>query len=474
MAAMLAALDALGGNLVQDEGVTYEGTRVILPAQMEGNLKGAIRYLEQVRANEEQDFDFSRTFHYRPWDGAAAFQRAMQRVFGTSGIGKTTYDFFGEHPPQLVSIPVGLNEYIQAPWGTITFALLDATFELGGKRDAEYGPCFHVTINAPRKHRRRIEGFLNVVEDELKQRSIYRGKMINAAVDPGFINAYSHDAAKIVYANDVFTQLEANVWTVLKNADYYRSVGIPLKRAFLLEGPYGSGKSLAGVLTAQHALENGWTFILVRSGEDPYDALKTARIYAPSVVWVEDIDILIANRSREEITRLLDALDSVSTKGAEVVAGYTTNFPDVIDQAVLRPGRLDAVIHIGELDPDGHERLIKAVSPAGVLDANIDWAKVIVALDKYLPAFTVEAAQRAVRYAVARGDTGKLTITTEDLVTAAEGLRLQFNMAMGANEAAHAKPSFEKLFTGVVEDVNRRTALLGDQFDVVSKNGASR
>jgi SpoVK/Ycf46/Vps4 family AAA+-type ATPase len=264
----------------------------------------------------------------------------------------------------------------------------------------------------------------------------------------------------------VLTQLQANVWTVMENAEYFRSVNMPLKRAVLLEGPYGSGKSLAGLLTAQCAVENGWTFILVRSGDDPYVALKTAALYAPAVVWVEDLDVLVANKSREEITGLLDALDSVSTKGKEVIAGYTTNFPDIMDKGVLRPGRLDAVIHVGQLDAVGHEMLIKATIPSAILDPLVNYEEVVEALEGYLPAFTVEAAQRAFRYAVARSGGQPESITTTDLVNAAKGLRPQFDMASGAGEAKHGKATIDSLVTGKVEDVVRRTSLDGDPFTV--------
>ena len=464
---ILARLDELGGITVTDQTITYTGDKIVLPANFEGNLDGAIKYLEEVRDNEEQTYDFTRSYNYRPWDGAAAFSRAMQRVFGTSGIGKTIHTFFGSYPPQLRSIPVSFSTHEQVPWGQVKFSQLDATFSLGATRTQENGIIFEISVEAPRKNRRRIEGFLVVLEEELKERSIYRGRMINASEEmPGFLNPYAVSRDKVVYSQEVLTQLQANVWTVMENAEYFRSVGMPLKRAVLLEGPYGSGKSLAGMLTAQCAVENGWTFILVRAGDDPYIALKTAALYAPAVVWIEDLDVLVANKSREEITGLLDALDSVSTKGKEVIAGYTTNFPDIMDKGVLRPGRLDAVIHVGQLDAVGHEMLIKATIPSSILDPQVNYTEVVEALEGYLPAFTVEAAQRAFRYAVSRSGGAPDSITTEDLVNAARGLRPQFEMASDAGEARHGKPTLDKLVVSHVEDVFSRAEFDGDTFQV--------
>jgi transitional endoplasmic reticulum ATPase len=467
---VLARLDQLGARVANDESVVYEGTRIVLPTVMEGNLSEAIKYLSAVKKNEEEAHEFSRDFPYRPWDGAAAFSRAMQRVFGTSGTGKATFSFFGKQPPRLISIPVGLNQQIQVPWGEVSFSQLDATFELGASMSDEHGLVFQLSVVAPRKHRRRIEGFMDVVGDELAQRSIYRGQMINAAEHPGFINPYSVRENQVVYSEDVMTQLRANLWTVIEHAEWYRNIGKSLKRAVLLEGPYGSGKSLAGVLTAQRAVQNGWTFILVRGGEDPYAALKTARLYAPAVVWVEDIDVLVANKPREEVTRLLDALDSVSNKGAEVVAGYTTNFAGVIDRAVLRPGRLDAVIHIGKLDTAGIERLIRASIP-GQLLGDIDYSQTGEAFDGFLPAFVVEAAERAIRYAVARTDGHPDVITTDDLVNAAEGLRPQLDMSSAAGEAAHGTSSIETHIEDSFVNVLGRAKFAGYSVEVEGSNG---
>ena len=81
---------------------------------------------------------------------------------------------------------------------------------------------------------------------------------------------------------------------VVKTADLQRSTGLKLNRKTLLYGPYGTGKSLAGGLTAKVAYENGWTFVQCKTGSDDLNlVLRMAELYAPAVVFIEDIDILI-------------------------------------------------------------------------------------------------------------------------------------------------------------------------------------
>jgi transitional endoplasmic reticulum ATPase len=425
---ILAALDALGGQTVGDDSLVFTGQQFILPANMEGNVKGAVRYLNDWDEQQNTEFGFSRTYHNRPFDGAAAFERAMKRVFGTSGVGRATFSMFGSNPPEYRTIASGPDSTMQVPWGSVEFSPLEATFGLGYTVDSDFGIVFELSVEAPRRHRRRVEGFFAVVEDELARNSIYKGAAITSdTLEPKFLDTSKVDESKIIYKQEVKTQLDVNLWAPLRYTAALRKAGVPLKRAVLVEGPNGTGKTLAGLRTAQIAQENGWTFILVQAGEDPLEALKTARVYAPAVVWVEDLDVIASadasSTSRKKISKVLDVLDGLQGKGSEVMAGFTTNFVEKLDKGVLRPGRLDAVIHIAELDAEGYEQLVRALTPAHLLDDSVDMALVAQAYEGFLPAFAAEATLRAMRYSIARNKGEASTISTADLVDAAHGMK---------------------------------------------------
>ncbi len=171
---VLSTLEKLGSLSVKDDGIKFEGDNIVLPARFSGNLKSAARFIVQIHDAEETEFGFNRSFKYRPWDGAAAFQRALYRVFGTTGLGKATQTMFGEIPPQYVSIAVGFGKTEQVPWGEVAMPTLDATFDLDSVFDPEYGALFSIHVTAPRKRRKHIEAFFDVVEDELKGSVRYR------------------------------------------------------------------------------------------------------------------------------------------------------------------------------------------------------------------------------------------------------------------------------------------------------------
>lgn len=464
-AAILAALDALGGLTVQEDSLLFEGTRIVLPEAMEGHVDDAITYLTDYQRMQEKTYSYTRVYPFRPYDGAAAFERTMKKIFGSTGIGQTIPpSFFSpEQPPEFRTIKVGVGKTAQVPWGEIAFSPLDATFHTGG-RMTEDGPCFVLMVEAPRKHRRRIEGFFDAVGRELAENSIYRGQAITGATeDPDFLDVSTIDPSRVIYSEDVMTQLNANLWALLDHTETMRRLNIPLKRAVLVEGPYGTGKTLAGALTAQRAIANGWTYVLCRPGvDDLMTTLKTAQLYSPAVVWFEDVDTVGSTGDPLYISKLLDTLDSVTNKGAEVVAGFTTNHVDKLQKGLLRPGRIDTVIHIGELDAAGIEKLIKVVVPDDLLDSDIDYRKVTPAFSGYVPAFAREAIDRAMRYSIARtGGTPDL-VTTADLIGAAQGLRAQLHLMEAAQEGSNV-PTIGQALTGLVEGVIRRTQALPDR-----------
>jgi SpoVK/Ycf46/Vps4 family AAA+-type ATPase len=240
-----------------------------------------------------------------------------------------------------------------------------------------------------------------------------------------------------------------------------RRNNIPLKRAVLVEGPYGTGKSESGRLTAKEAVENGWSFILCRPNRDNLnEVLQTAQLYAPAVVWYEDLDVIGQGHSDQQISRLLDSLDGITAKGVEVLAGFTTNHVDKLQKGVLRPGRLDAVIHVGGLDEAGYEKLVRVTVPEELL-GDVDFSTVAVSFKDFLPAFAKEAIDRSMRYAISRNQGSPAPINTEDLVAAADGLRPQLELMNDAQEGVKRSP-LEERFSGLFTQALNETRVLDD------------
>lgn len=470
---ILAKLGELGGQAFKDEDIEHAGSKMILPLGMDE--KAAIEYLKLKIAENEEITRFSRTFRYRPWDGAYCTYQAMRKAFGGVHNGPATVQgLFGPQkvPPQLITLNTGPNKQEQIPWGAFEVPFIKGVeFQLQAREDEEFGLLFHIEALAPRKYRAQIEGLFILIEKELKENSLYRGKCFDGREQPEFIDLSGVDPAKVVYSNEVMVQLEANVWAIVEHTEAMREAGVPRKRAVLIEGPYGTGKTLAAQLTAQKAVANGWTFIMARPSKDDLDyVMQTARLYQPAVVFYEDVDVIASPEAGEDgIARMLDLFDGITAKGTELMAILTTNHADKIHKGMVRPGRLDAVIHIGSLDNPGVEALIKAVVPENLLAKKIDWEPVGEAATGFVPAFIREGADRAVRYALARNN-GKLegiVLDAEDFINAFNGLRPQLELMEDAKDD-HEKDRLGNLTSTIIREATEKVVRASLHEDLLS------
>jgi transitional endoplasmic reticulum ATPase len=449
----LSNIPGMNDRVITGDEVEYhKGSKIILPNGM--TFRRAYEVLKRLEKEAEEPTDFSRTFLYRPDDGAHAAFQVVKQKWGM-GLGKALdMGFFGVKPPEMRTIFVGPGTTMQVPWGLIEIPTLKGLeLYVGETNHRDYGRVFKLYGQGPKKYKDEIEDFFDQVQVYLEEHSIYRGRAIIGSDDPEFLDMAGFDPKQIVFADDVMASLEGTLWTPLRYTEAMRREGMSLKRAVLLHGPFGTGKTSIGQLTALIAVDNGWTFISARPGRDkPQDALRTARLYQPAVVFIEDIDGAASTADDGEVTKLLDAFDGITSKGGEVIVALTTNHIERIHKGMLRPGRLDSVIHIDSLDRNGTERLIRAVVDEQKLDKACDYDAIFHAMEGFYPAFVREAVNRAVTFAIGRleGD-GNYTISTPDLVGAAHSLRDQLKALEDASEGERT-PTLDAVFRGSVRD----------------------
>lgn len=451
--AALDALARLGGEMFREDDILREGNKIIVPATM--SLEQAIKFIKAKIDEENEITTFSRSFRYRVWDVAYCAHRAFKEAFGAV---RHKGGFL--NPPKLITIPNGPNSEVQVPWGEFVVPHMpDVTFTFGPGFDPEYGKIGVVSAEGPKKWRFHIEGIFKLVEDELKKSSLYKGMVIDGAETPNFRDPSTFDPEKLVYSQKVYQQLETNVFAPLQYPEKLRAAGINLKGAVLLEGTFGVGKSEFLRWASQVAHENGWTFIFVRPGHDNIeDAMRTARIYAPAVIAFEDVDTIAdADNEANRISEILELFDGTESKDKEVMVLLTTNHIDVIHKGMLRPGRLDAIIHVDEPDAEAIHKLVRVFIPEDQLEVGDDeWTQISDAMEGFLPAFVREACDRAIKYNVVRGNGEKSAITTEDIVGAALGLRDHYNLMTGAKDKVEREPlqvAFERHTAAAVERV---------------------
>ncbi len=218
---------------------------------------------------------------------------------------------------------------------------------------------------------------------------------------------------------EVKQELRQTVEWPMKYPEIFKKLGIRPPRGILLYGPPGTGKTL---LAKAVATESGANFIAIRGpeilskwvGESEKavrEIFKKARMYAPVVVFFDEIDAIAPARgysadsrvTERIVSQLLTEMDGLS-RLENVVVIAATNRPDILDPALLRPGRFDKLIYVPP--PDVHARLeiLKIHTRNMPLAPDVDLFEVARRTEGYsgadLEALVREAAMRALKESI--------------------------------------------------------------------------
>jgi transitional endoplasmic reticulum ATPase len=450
-------LKVIGGQLTKDDDIRFEGKAFIFPERYSGNLKGLLTDVTRYVTSQEEEVMVEKTYDYRPFDGAYATYNCLKEYFGYSQS-KARQGPFGPEPPQEITIDLGYvnGKLMQetVPWGDMVLpGLPGSTLSLTQNR-SEKGMLFRLVARVRKADKTAVDGFFKVVEEYLEHHSIYRGKCVDGAMK--FFDTDKVRPEQFVYSEKVWAQAETNILSPLRDYEAIRMKGLSRKRVTLLEGPFGTGKSGLGRTAAKVAVANGVTAILCRPGQDdPLDLIRTALLYAGTkgaLVFIEDIDIIAASRDPEIVTKILDVFDGPTMKDVPITVVLTTNHVEKIHKGMMRSGRIDAVMHIGEMDRAGVEKLAPIVIAETDLDADVDYDKVYAATAGFMPAYVKEAYERAVRYTIARTQDVEGKIGTDDLVNALDSLRDQYDLQEKASDLIEPLPPLDQMFRRMIEE----------------------
>lgn len=434
----VAVKDDKGTQLTADRDVKYHKHPWInVP---EGMSMEQLQRIARKKAEELNTIhEFNRTFAYRPDDGAFAAMNVIHRMFGMT-VGTATKTIFGDIPPQFRTIHIAHDRTAEVPHGKVELAALPGAIVNFGATRNKSGVVFHLSVESPKKHADKIEAFFHAVDDELRLNSIYRGKALEIDSDGSikFLDVHEFNPNQIVFATDVRRRIAAGVFGLIRYTDASRRANLPIKRAVLTYGPFGTGKTSLGMMTAQECVENAWTFIKVNAGN--IDALRqavtTAALYGQTALFVEDIDRYTPKANdTDAMSELLDIFDGVGAKNAKLLMVMTTNHVEKIPAGMLRPGRLDDLIEIAGLDRDGTEDLIRAVIPPSMLEDNIDFDAVYNIMKGWEPAWIKGAATRATANSISSsGGDLFFKIDTINLVDSANSYAKQLGLMKAALE----------------------------------------
>jgi transitional endoplasmic reticulum ATPase len=219
---------------------------------------------------------------------------------------------------------------------------------------------------------------------------------------------------------DVKEALTDNLISAMKEPTKFTKMGIKPPKGALIYGPPGCGKTM---IARALATESGANMILVKGpellskwvGESEKgirEIFRKAKASSPCVVIFDELDSLVRSKSGEGgvsetvLSQLLTEIEE-GISSRVVVVGIT-NRPDVLDNSLLRTGRLDLVLYVPPPDEKGRLEIIKILTEKMPLDKDVKLQEIAVATQNYsgadLAALCREAAIQAMR-----NESGKIT-----------------------------------------------------------------
>ncbi|XP_056291247.1 nuclear valosin-containing protein-like isoform X1 [Pseudoliparis swirei] len=178
---------------------------------------------------------------------------------------------------------------------------------------------------------------------------------------------------------DIREDLTMAILAPVRSPEQFKALGLSAPSGVLLAGPPGCGKTLLAKAVAN---ESGLNFISVKGPEllNMYvgeseravrQVFQRGRNSAPCVIFFDEIDALCPRRSGHEsgasvrvVNQLLTEMDGLETR-RQVFIMAATNRPDIIDPAILRPGRLDKILYVGLPPPADRHAILLTITKAG-------------------------------------------------------------------------------------------------------------
>ena len=249
-----------------------------------------------------------------------------------------------------------------------------------------------------------------------------------------YIEAQTGKTFKDVAGQDEAKEALQEIVSFLHDPSRYQAIGATMPKGVLLVGPPGTGKTLLAKAVAGEAKVpffsiSGSEFIEMFVGMGAArvrDLFKQAQEKAPCIVFIDEIDAIGkkrdngafgSNDEREQtLNQLLSEMDGFDgSKGVIILAA--TNRPEVLDKALLRPGRFDRRVPVELPDLKGREAILKVHSHDVRISPNVDYHTVALATSgasgAELANIVNEAALRAVRM-------GRTEVIQEDLEESVE------------------------------------------------------
>lgn len=333
-------------------------------------------------------------------DGIYQLNQAISQVFGAVVSKESSSPSGGEGSVQTVDIVLADGTRVKAPYGDISLEGLGE----GSSININYDSSRHelvITGKCQFRFASLMDDIIEATKFNLRTNSIYKGQALEISDinNPTIIDLSSIDTQLMVLSKETEYALRP-IYARILNPEMCIEKGIPLKFGALLEGGYGTGKTLLAFKLARQAVANNWMFIYLKDPKLLAEALRMSKIIDQSghgaLIFVEDIDQVTRGNRDSAMQDILNTLDGGDTKDMNVITLFTTNHIELIEPTFLRGKRVGTIISMGPLDAETAEMFIRKSFEVGCYTIMDDLTEVCKFIEesRIAPAFMAEIIEK--------------------------------------------------------------------------------
>jgi DNA polymerase III delta prime subunit len=337
--------------------------------------------------------------------------------------------------PEHVTVPLGEDESITCIQLGLWLVDNDGERLAIMLASSDRGMGEHLALEVMSDDRALAEAVVAELWRLMNERNVYRGRVLelrarhfhgdeDAPLTVRSLPAITRE--RIVLPEGVLERIERTTFGMSRHAERLRASGRHMRRGLLLHGPPGVGKTLTAMYLAAQ-MPDRTVVLLTGQGLGTVTAsIELATALAPSIVILEDVDLVAMERSFEPtnaiLFELLNAMDGLDADH-DVLFVLTTNAPQRVEPALAaRPGRIDQAVELPLPDSAGRRRLLALYGEG--LQLALDGADDLVGeLDGTSPAFIRELLRRGALVAADETAEGPLRVTEAHLREALSELR---------------------------------------------------